>query len=39
MTKQEFKRIEASCGTYAAAWLARELGVSLAVVQLWRVTK
>lgn len=39
MTKQEFKALQASSGTYAAAWLARELGVSLAVVQLWRVTK
>lgn len=39
MSKQEFKALQATSGTYAAAWLANQLGVSLAVVQLWRVAK
>lgn len=35
MSRAEFAAVRAVHGTYAAAWLAAQLNINLATVQLW----
>lgn len=39
MSRTEFKKVAAECGIDAAKFLAKELGINTAVVELWSITK